>query len=103
MNQSKASITASTTSWVVLVPPRSFVRYLPSRMTFSTATSKRSANAGNWRCLSIIADERRSATGLAVFCAATFSLPTFPAEAPCSKTACSAPTLPAKKAPRVCE
>lgn len=89
-------MTASTTSWVVLDPPRSFVRCLPSKMTRFTAVSNRSANAGNWRCLSIMADERRSATGLALFSFNCVSLPTFPAEAPCSNTAVSAPTLPAK-------
>jgi len=95
-NYCNAFITASTTSWVVLVPPRSFVLYLPSKMTRFTALSNRSANTGNWRCLSIIAEERRSATGLAFFSCTTLSLPTFPAEAPCSNTAWSAPTLPAK-------
>ncbi|KAL8143350.1 hypothetical protein V2J09_016382 [Rumex salicifolius] len=44
---SKAAITASTTSWVVLLPPRSFVRYFPSDITFFTAVSSRSANDGN--------------------------------------------------------
>ncbi|KAM7519997.1 hypothetical protein LguiB_018959 [Lonicera macranthoides] len=51
-------MTASTTSWVVLSPPWSLVRFFPSAITHLTAVSKRSANEGNWRCLSIMADER---------------------------------------------
>jgi hypothetical protein len=82
-------------SWVLLVPPRSFVRHVPSANTFSTACSSRSANDGNWRCRSIIAEDNSNAVGFAVRPWTSFSFPTFPAEAPCSKTACSAPTFPA--------
>ena len=94
IHQSKLAITASTTSWVVLPPPRSFVRYFPSEITRFTAVSRRSAKEGNWRCRSIMADDRSKATGFAFFCSNNFSFPTFPAEAPCSKTAWSAPTFP---------
>ena len=94
IDQSRLARTASTTSWVELSPPRSFVRYLPSAITRLTAVSRRSANEGNWRCRSIMADERSRATGFAILCSVIFSFPTFPAEAPCSKTAWSAPTFP---------
>ncbi|CAL1361084.1 unnamed protein product [Linum trigynum] len=80
-------MTASTTSWVVLFPPKSLVRCLPSKITCLTAVSNLSANDGNWRCLSIIAEDSSRATGFAFFCSVTFSFPTFPADAPCSNTA----------------
>lgn len=47
VHQSRASMTASTISWVVLTPPRSFVLYLPSEITRLTAVSSLSANDGN--------------------------------------------------------
>jgi len=97
LNQFSRAMTASTTSWVVLVPPRSLVLYWPSAITRLTAVSSRSANDGNCRCLNIIADDRSRATGFAFFCANSLSFPTFPAEAPCSKTAWSWPTLPEKE------
>lgn len=100
-NQSNLAITASTTSCVVLCPPRSLVRYSPSEITRFTALSSRSANEGNWRCLNIMAEERSNATGFAVFCSTIFSFPTFPAEAPCSNTAYSAPTLPMRKRKKI--
>lgn len=87
-------MTASTTCCVVLSPPRSLVLYFPSKITFFTASSSRFANVGNWRCLNIMAEDRSKANGFAVFCSTIFFFPTFPAEAPCSNTACSAPTLP---------
>lgn len=96
---SRAAMTPSTTSWVVLCPPRSFVLHLPSNMTRATAVSSRSAKEGNCRCLNIMADERSRATGFAFFLSNIFWFPTFPAEAPCSKIAWSAPTLPAGKTP----
>ncbi|MFS7954936.1 hypothetical protein Hanom_Chr07g00636511 [Helianthus anomalus] len=89
-------MTASVTSCVVLLPPRSFVRYLPSLITRFTALSKRSAYSGSSRCLSIMADERSRATGFAFFFSTIFGFPTFPADAPCSKIAYSTPTFPVK-------
>lgn len=67
---------------------------LTSAITSFTAVSSLSANEGNCKCLNIMADERSKATGFAFFCSTIFSFPTFPAEAPCSNTAWSAPTLP---------
>lgn len=89
-----ADITASVTSWVVLLPPRSLVRYFPSKITCFTAVSKRFAKSGSCTCLSIMADERSRAIGFALFFSTIFGFPTFPADAPCSKIAYSVPTLP---------
>ena len=62
--------TSSTTSVVLLFPPRSGVRHVPSRITSSTARSIRSAPSPYPRWRSMSAAERMAASGFAMFCPA---------------------------------
>jgi len=59
--------TSSTTSVVLLVPPRSGVTHLPSLITPSTARSIRPAPSPYPRWRSISAAERMAASGFAMF------------------------------------
>ena len=80
---------------VVVVPPMSYVRTLPSAMTAATAASSRAALSASPSQSSIILAARIVAIGFTLFC------PAYLGAEPCvgSNTASCAPMLPEQPKP----